>query len=59
MFVPDRLMGEDPEGVKSGLLEALERLLEQDFEHLLFAHGEPIIGGAKAALKAFVEQAKS
>ena len=57
-FVPDRLIGEDPEGVKRGLLKAFERLLERDFEHMLFAHGEPFIGGAKAELQDFIEKAE-
>jgi glyoxylase-like metal-dependent hydrolase (beta-lactamase superfamily II) len=56
-FVPDYLLGDDPERVKRGLLDALRRLLEHDFDHLLFAHGEPLIGGGKAALRAFLEQA--
>ena len=29
-------------------------LLERDFEHLLFAHGDPIVGNGKTALRAFV-----
>jgi glyoxylase-like metal-dependent hydrolase (beta-lactamase superfamily II) len=55
-FVPDYLLGDEPEGVKRGLLAALRRLLEHDFDHLLFAHGEPIVGGGKAALRTFVER---
>jgi hypothetical protein len=53
-FVPDRLMGDDPEGVKQGLRESLRGLLEQDFDALLFAHGEPMASGGRAALEAFV-----
>lgn len=53
-FVPDFLMGDDPEAVKMGLRESLERLLDQPFDHLLFAHGEPLIGGAKPALRGFL-----
>ena len=53
-FVPDWLMGDDPEGVKRGLLASLRRLLEQDFDALLFAHGEPMASGGRAALEAFV-----
>lgn len=54
-FVPDFLLGDDPEEVKRGLRKALERLLEHDFEHLLFAHGEPLVGGGRAALRDLVE----
>jgi hypothetical protein len=52
-FVPDRYLGDDPEAVKRGLRAAFRRLLEQDFDSLLFAHGEPIVGGGKAALRVF------
>jgi hypothetical protein len=53
-FVPDSLMGDDPEGVKAGLTAAFERLLELDFDHLLLAHGEPVVGDGKEQLRAFV-----
>jgi hypothetical protein len=52
-FVPDYLMAE-PEKTKEGLVNAYRGLLERDFEHLLFAHGEPLIGGGRAALKEFL-----
>jgi hypothetical protein len=53
-FVPDDLMGDDPEVVKAGLLAAYRGLLDLDFEHLLLAHGHPLIGDGKAALARFV-----
>ena len=53
-FVPDWLMGDDPETVKSGLLASLRRLLDEDFDALLFAHGEPMASGGHEALAAFV-----
>jgi hypothetical protein len=53
-FVPDEYMGDDPEGVKDGLRRSIERLLEHDFDHLLFAHGDPLIGGGKQALLDFL-----
>jgi hypothetical protein len=54
-FVPGVLMGDDPSAVRADLRTALRRLLgDLDFDHLLFAHGEPIIGGGKAALREFV-----
>jgi hypothetical protein len=52
-FFPDRLLGDDPEGVKRGLREAYTRLLDRDFESLLFAHGNPLLGDGKEALRAF------
>ncbi|MCW2985741.1 MAG: hypothetical protein JWR63_3311 [Conexibacter sp.] len=54
-FVPDGLMGEDPEGVRDGLTAALRALLDQDFDALLFAHGPPVAGGGKELLAAFVD----
>lgn len=55
-FVPDALMGDDPATVKAGLRDALHGLLTRDFDHLLFAHGEPLIGGGKAALRDFLKR---
>ncbi|MCZ7661798.1 MAG: hypothetical protein M5U22_02070 [Thermoleophilia bacterium] len=54
-FVPDFLLGDDPEGVKDGLCAAVDRSLERDFDHLLFAHGRPWINGGRGALRRFVE----
>jgi hypothetical protein len=54
-FVSDRLLGDDPEAVKSGLAKSFRRLLELDFDGLLLAHGEPIAPGGKEALSRFVE----
>jgi hypothetical protein len=53
-FVPDFLLGDDPEGVKEGLRVAYRRISqERDFDNLLLAHGEPLIGGAREAVSAF------
>ena len=49
-FVPDRLMGTDPERVKAGLRAAFARLAELAPEHLLLAHGLPIVGDGGATL---------
>jgi hypothetical protein len=53
-FVPGFLMGDDPSAVRAGLRESLRGLLDLDFDSLLFAHGEPLIGGGKAAMREFV-----
>jgi glyoxylase-like metal-dependent hydrolase (beta-lactamase superfamily II) len=53
-FVPDDLIGDDPEAIKRDLRASLERLLQQDFDHLFFAHGEPIVGGGRRALEQFL-----
>ena len=52
-FVSDRLIGDDPEGVKRKVRERCAALLEERFDHLLFAHGDPIVGGGKQALREF------
>ena len=54
-FVPDFLM-DDPEETRAGLRAAYRRLLaELEFDHLLLAHGDPVIGDAKQQLAALVE----
>jgi hypothetical protein len=53
-FFPDELLGDDPQAVKDGLKQSFHGLLERDFDTLLFAHGEPLVGGGKAALRKFV-----
>jgi glyoxylase-like metal-dependent hydrolase (beta-lactamase superfamily II) len=53
-FVPEQYM-DDPEQTKEGLRAAYRRLLDLDFDTLLVAHGEPVVGGAQAALREFVE----
>lgn len=54
-FFSDSLLGEDPDGVKKGLRRAYAGLLDHDFDNLLFAHGEPLIGGGKEALRVFAD----
>jgi hypothetical protein len=55
-FVPDEYMGDDPEGVKRGLRKVfLKHMREREFDHLLFAHGAPWIGGARSGLARFLE----
>ena len=54
-FVPDSLM-DDPPATKRGLLEACERVLaELDFDHLLLAHGGPVLGDGRAQLAELIE----
>jgi hypothetical protein len=55
-MVPDPHMGDDLEGVKAGLQAAYSKLLDRDFDNLLFAHGDPMVGGAKAVLRDFCEK---
>jgi hypothetical protein len=54
-FVPDQLM-DDPEQTKAGLRDAYGRLLGAlDFDILLLAHGDPVLGGAKQALRGLID----
>jgi hypothetical protein len=54
-FVPDSFM-DDPPRTKRGLLAACGRLLEElDFEHLLLAHGGPVIDDGGARLRELVD----
>jgi Metallo-beta-lactamase superfamily len=52
-FVPDQLLGDDPEGVKHGLRLAFQRLALLSPEHLLLAHGLPVVGNGRRALEDF------
>jgi hypothetical protein len=54
-FVPDSLM-DDPPQTKRGLLAAFARLLaDVDFDHLLLAHGGPVLGDGRALLQELVD----
>jgi hypothetical protein len=54
-FVPDSLM-DDPAGTKQGLLSSFSRLLgELDFDHVLLAHGGPLVGDGRAKLQEMVD----
>lgn len=54
-FVPDVLM-DDPAGTKRALLAAFARLLDElEFEHLLLAHGGPVVGDGRAQLQELVD----
>lgn len=50
-FVPDGLM-HDPPRTRARLAEAYRRVLGHDWDHLLTAHGNPLIGDGRAALEA-------
>lgn len=55
-FVPDFLM-DDPDRTKEGLRASYRRVLELDFDLLLLAHGEPVVGGGREALREFLDNA--
>jgi hypothetical protein len=53
-FFADFLLGDDPEAEKQRLRDGFARLAAQvDFDHLLFAHGTPIIGDGRDQLRRF------
>jgi glyoxylase-like metal-dependent hydrolase (beta-lactamase superfamily II) len=51
-FVPDQYI-DDPEDTKRALRKAYGRLLDLDFNTLLLAHGEPVVGEGEEALREF------
>jgi hypothetical protein len=54
-FFPDFLLGDDPEAEKQRLREGFARLAaEVDFDHLLLAHGTPILHDGREQLRRFV-----
>jgi len=52
---PGVLLGDDAAAVRAGPRDSLRALLELDFDHLLFAHGDPLIGGGEDALRSFLD----
>lgn len=56
-FVPDMLM-HDPQRTKEALAAAYLRIAQEvDFDHLLMAHGDPVVGSGRAALRDFADGA--
>jgi Metallo-beta-lactamase superfamily len=54
-FVPDSLM-DDPQDTKRTLLDAYRRALDElEFDHVLMAHGGPVVGDGRAQLQEFVD----
>jgi hypothetical protein len=53
-FVPDNLMGDDPEAEKRDMKATLGRLADElEFEHLLLAHGDPVPSEGRERLRDF------
>lgn len=53
-FVGDQHM-DDPAEVKRATREAARGWLDRDFEHLFFAHGDPIVGDGRRRLEDFLQ----
>ena len=55
-FFSDDLLGDDPEAEKRRLREGFARLADKlDFDHLLLAHGAPVIGDGRERLRRFAD----
>ena len=55
-FVPEEHLGDDVDATKRAIRESYARIAaEAEFDNLLVAHGEPIVGGARDALREFAE----
>ena len=53
-FFADFLLGDDPEAEKQRLRDGFARLATEDeFDHLLLAHGTPILGNSREQLSRF------
>jgi hypothetical protein len=55
-FVPDWLLGDDPDAIKRGLRARFRALaVEVEFDALLLAHGDPVSTGGRTALRTFAD----
>jgi hypothetical protein len=59
-FVSDQLLGDEPDQVKQDIRAQFATVLESrpPFEHLLFAHGAPMLGDGRKALEEFVSDVR-
>ena len=54
-FMPDKYLGDNAEHEKAELREAWTAFVDKvEFENLLPAHGAPLVGGARDAVRSFV-----
>lgn len=55
-FVPDQMLGDDPEGVKAGLAAAYRRVIDEyQFAHVMLAHGLPLPNDGRRKLAEFID----
>jgi hypothetical protein len=55
--MPDGLLGDDPAAVKAGLAAAYLKLSDElEFDHLLLAHGLPVVDGGRTELRAYAKR---
>jgi glyoxylase-like metal-dependent hydrolase (beta-lactamase superfamily II) len=55
-FVPEEHLGDQVDATKKAIRDSYARIAaDAEFDNLLVAHGEPIVGGAGEQMRAFVE----
>jgi len=55
-FVPEEHLGDDIDAIKQEIRDSYARIAaETEFENLLVAHGDPVIGGGRDALAQFAD----
>jgi glyoxylase-like metal-dependent hydrolase (beta-lactamase superfamily II) len=55
-FVPEEHLGDDVDATKKAIRDSYARIAaDAEFDNLLVAHGEPIVGGAGEQMRVFVE----
>jgi glyoxylase-like metal-dependent hydrolase (beta-lactamase superfamily II) len=55
-FVPDEHLGDDVDAMKRAIRDSYGRLAaELEFDNLLVAHGDPVVGGARDQLREFAD----
>ena len=55
-FVPDFLLGDDPPAIRTGIRDRFLQIYSNyEFDHLIFAHGEPLVEMGKAALLKYLK----
>jgi hypothetical protein len=55
-FVPEHLIGDNPEDVKRDMVEKIRSHLDRDFDTMVMAHGAPVVAGAKDSLGRFLDE---
>jgi hypothetical protein len=55
-FVPDHLIGDNPEDVKRDMVGKIRSHLDRDFDTMVMAHGAPVVAGAKDSLGRFLDE---
>jgi hypothetical protein len=57
-FMPEELLGEDPPAVRAAQRRNLDRMLDEDFDTLLFAHAAAVLSGGYGLPRDFLAGCK-